>query len=58
MPLSPFLLTPLLGRRHPLKSTLFPSETPLEEAKISFASGYQLQIASALGTGTHVHFFF
>ena len=39
------------------KSSLLPSETPLEEIKFSFASDYQLDIASGLGTGTCVCFF-
>lgn len=29
----------------------FPSETPLEKAKFSFVSSYQLEIAYALGMG-------
>jgi hypothetical protein len=33
----------------------FDSETPLEEIKISFARGYQLEISSGLGIGTCVH---
>ena len=33
---------PLLGMALPLRVVCFPSETPLEEANCSFASGYQL----------------
>lgn len=32
-----------------------PSETPLEKTKISFASSCQLEIASGLGKGVHIH---
>lgn len=32
------------------------SETPLEKTILSFASGYQLEIASWLGIGACVHF--
>ena len=35
----------------PLRVVCFPSETPLEKTKFSFASGYQLEIASGLGMG-------
>ena len=33
----------------PLRIASFPSETPLEKTKCSFASGYQLETASGLG---------
>lgn len=34
----------------------FPSETPLEKINFSFASGYQLEIASGLGMEAYIHF--
>lgn len=35
----------------PLKIVCFSSDTPLEETKFSFTSGYKLEIASELGMG-------
>lgn len=46
----------LLGMQPTLNSSLIWS--PLEEKKVSFASGYPLEIASRLGTGTCFHFSF
>ena len=42
----------------PLRIASFPSETPLEKTKCSFASGYQLEIASGLGMEVCAHFSF
>jgi hypothetical protein len=39
----------------PLRAVCFPSESPLEETNFSFASVYQLEMASELGTGACVH---
>ena len=41
----------LLDMKPNLKSSLFSPETPLEEAKLSFSSGYQLELVSGLGWG-------
>ena len=46
----------LLGKPPTLKCC-FPSETPLEETKVSFASGYQLEITSGLGMRSCIHFY-
>jgi hypothetical protein len=46
----------LLGITLPLKVVCFSNETALEKTKISFASGYQLEIASGLEMETCVHF--
>jgi hypothetical protein len=41
-----------------LKSSLFSPETPLEEAKLSFSSGYQLELVSGFEIGAYIHFSF
>lgn len=38
-----------------LKSDLFPSETSMKKTNFACASGYQLEIPSALGVGACVH---
>ena len=47
-----FLACSLLSR-----GVCFSSETPLEETKFSFVSGYQLELVSGLGMGACIHFF-
>jgi Na+-transporting methylmalonyl-CoA/oxaloacetate decarboxylase gamma subunit len=39
-----------------LRVVCFPSETPWEKTKFSFAHGFQLNIASGLGIGADIYF--
>lgn len=41
-----------------LRLVCFPSESPLDETKFTFESGYQIEIVPELEKGTCVHFFF
>lgn len=56
MLLSFFSVGHLLLHAASLRGLCFPCETPLEETKFSFASGYQLEKASELEMGACVNF--
>lgn len=56
--MSSFSVDHLLCMQPTHKSPCFPSQTPLERTKCSFASLYKLGIASGLGTGILAHFNF
>jgi hypothetical protein len=57
--LSPFsVVISCWARSPPLRVVCFSTDTPLEETKLSFANGYQLEAVSGLGIEAHDHFSF